>query len=189
MTRKKESIFWPNSLSKTENEIGGSGNIVHRTPTKNKNRLSPNRNPPIKASVSPGMIVQSEKTVPVCPVTHVPSSASIFFAKSFMTNKSYQAYNSTSTKLLTLLCRSSRIRWFSLLLCPARTTDRLCGASCLRIDLYRDTTLQGLPTRCEPKRSGRASRLQPNRQAKLPVCAVLWGFHTSTPSSIYNFIL
>ena len=39
-------------------------------------------------------------------------------------------------------------------------------------DLARDTTLHGLPTRCEPKRSGRASRLQPNRQAKLPVCAV-----------------
>ena len=34
--------------------------------------------------------------------------------------------------------------------------------------LTRDTTLQGLPTRCEPKRSGRANRLQPNRQAKLP---------------------
>ena len=47
----------------------------------------------------------------------------------------------------------------------------------------RDTTLQGQPTRGEPKRSGRASRIQPNRQAKLPVCAVQWaGFHTSTPS-------
>ena len=54
----------------------------------------------------------------------------------------------------------------------------------IRHDLLssRDTTLQGLPTRCEPKRSGCASGLQPNRQAKLPVCAVQWGFRISTPS-------
>ena len=103
------------SLSKTENEIGESGNIVHRAPNQNKNHLSANRNPLVKASVSSGVIVQGEKTVPVCPVTqlgqtHVPSSASILFAKSFMTNKSYQAHNSTRTKFLTLLCRSSMIR-------------------------------------------------------------------------------
>ena len=106
--------------------MGGSGNIVHRAPNKNKNHLSANRNTPIKASVSSGTIVQGEKTVPVCPVTqlgqtHVPSSASILFAKSFMTNKSYQAHNSTRTKLFTLLCRSSRIRWYFLLQCPAQT--------------------------------------------------------------------
>ena len=55
----------------------------------------------------------------------------------------------------------------------------------------RDTTLQGLPTRCGLKRSGRASRLQSNRQAKLPVCAVPWPavecFIHLHRHSIYNF--
>ena len=46
------------------------------------------------------------------------------------------------------------------------------GGSGVPVLPTRDTTLQGPPTRCEPKRSGRASRLQPNRHAKLPVCAV-----------------
>ena len=60
-------------------------------------------------------------------------------------------------------------------------------------DVEPETTLQELPTRCEPKRSGRASRLQPNRQAKLPVCAVQWpaieGFIHLHRHSIHNFIL
>ena len=51
----------------------------------------------------------------------------------------------------------------------------------------------GTANSLEPKRSGRASRLQPNRQAKLPVCAVQWpeieGFIHLHRHSIYNFIL
>ena len=47
------------------------------------------------------------------------------FAKSFKTNKSYQAHNPTRTKLLTLLCRSSRIRWSSLLQCQSSSNERL----------------------------------------------------------------
>ena len=42
----RNTFLGPNLLS-NKNEIGRSGNIVHRTPNKNKNRLSPNRNPPI----------------------------------------------------------------------------------------------------------------------------------------------
>ena len=125
MTRNKEPIFWPNSLSKTENKIGGSGNIVHRTPTKNKNCLSPNRNPPIKASVSFGTIVHGEKTVPVCPVTQLGQTCcsiiSINLVLKIICDEQILSTTqfSTSTKLLTLLCRSSGIQW-SLLQCPAQ---------------------------------------------------------------------
>lgn len=54
-------------------------------------------------------------------LTRVPSSASTLMVKSLMTNKSYRPHNSACTTLLILLCRSNKVRWFSVLHCPDQT--------------------------------------------------------------------